>query len=88
MKELTVNEVKAVSGAFNFGCDFIKPSSFMTEGMAAGSMKGAGLGSGRYAPLTAKAMTRGGAVGAALGFAGLVGYTIGTAFNHAIGRCN
>lgn len=80
MKQLTANEVQAVSGAGIYdGCHFTNPVELVGGVGAPGGGYGVGFGIG---------MKAGGALGAMTGAAGWTGYTIGVGFNHLFGRCD
>ena len=92
MKELTVNEVKEVSGGFKSfswdGCSFLSPVDAVSWGGAVGSGAGSALGAGGAAAGTSAAMGAGAAWGAAAGLAGVIAYDFGVAVNISIGRCD
>ena len=91
MKELTINEVKAVSGARSFswdGCSWLSPVDAVSWGGAIGSGAGSAFGAGGAAAGTSAAMGAGAAWGAAAGTAGFFGYNLGVGINRIFGRCD
>lgn len=96
MRTLTQQEIKAVSGAFNWdGCHWLSPVDAIQGSGILGGGVGAAFGTSAtsFGGVTAiagsqAAMTAGATWGAAAGVAGFGGYNTGVAINKIFGRCD